>query len=52
MELKQQDLPAEIKAQLRQAGTENHLDILLYFFVIPTAITICALAMSWQFIFK
>ena len=51
MQLKKQDLPADVKARLRQAGTEDHPEILFYFFVIPAAVTICALVMLWQLIF-
>lgn len=37
--------------QLKNQETENHPEILFYFFVIPAAVTICALVMLWQFIF-
>jgi len=38
--------------QLKNQNTENHSEILFYFFVIPVAISMGALVVLWQFIFK
>lgn len=38
--------------ELKQQKTEDHLGIMFYFFVVPVAITACALAGLWQLIIK
>jgi len=38
--------------ELKQQNTDNSLGFLFYFFVVPIAVTICAVIMLWQFIFN
>ena len=37
--------------QLEKQKAENQAEEMFYFFVVPAAVTICALVMLWQVIF-